>query len=91
MSSLDKFVKSRNFTAVIKLDTQARKGKAVTIVDGLPKNTLLLDAMLKALKSRCGCGGTVRTEGRDGAFEIQGDQREKVRAYLAEENISFKG
>ena len=32
------------------------------------------------MRSACGCGGTVK----DGAIEIQGDQREKMAAILSE-------
>jgi translation initiation factor 1 len=88
---LSKFIASRNFTAIIKLDTQSRKGKTVTVIDGLPKMNLFLEAMKKALKTKCGAGGSVITTGKDGAVEIQGDQREKVRAYLTSENIAYKG
>ena len=90
-TGLSKFVASRNFTAVIKLDSQSRKGKTVTVIDGLPKNNMFLEAMTKELKSRCGAGGTYDLKGRDGLVEIQGDQREKIRAYLASESIVFKG
>lgn len=90
-TGLSKFISSRNFTAVLKLDSQSRKGKTVTVIDGLPKNNLFLEAMTKELKSRCGAGGTFNTNGRDGVVEIQGDQREKIRAYLASESITFKG
>lgn len=87
---LSKFVASRNFTATVKLDTQSRRGKTVTVIGGLPKNKPFLDAMLRELKNRCGAGGSLDLTGRDGSVEIQGDQREKVRAYLAQETIVFK-
>lgn len=88
---LSKFVASRNFVATIKLDTQSRRGKTVTAIGGLPKNQLFLEAMTKELKGRCGAGGTFDLSGKDGLVEIQGDQREKVRSYLASESITFKG
>lgn len=87
---LSKFVASRNFTATVKLDSAGRKGKTVTVIGGLPKNQLFLEAMSKALKARCGSGGTFDMNGRDGVVEIQGDQREKVRTYLDSENIKYK-
>ncbi len=87
---LSKFVASRNFTATVKLDTQSRRGKTVTVIGGLPKNKPFLEAMTKELKNRCGAGGSVDLTGREGSVEIQGDQREKVRAYLAQESIVFK-
>ncbi len=90
-AGLSRFVASRNFTAVIKLETQNRNGKTVTVIGGLPKNNLFLEAMTKELKSSCGAGGQFDITGRDGRVEIQGDQREKIRAYLASESILFKG
>ena len=90
-TGLSKYIASRNFTAVIQLDSQSRKGKTVTVIDGLPKNNLFLEAVTKELKARCGAGGTYDMKGRDGVVEIQGDQREKIRAYLASEMIVFKG
>jgi translation initiation factor 1 len=38
-----------------------------------------LEALLKRLKQQCGAGGTLK----DGAIEIQGDQRERVATALA--------
>lgn len=90
MSSLSKFVAARNFTATVKVDTAGRRGKAVTVIGGLPKNELFLEAMAKALKARCGSGGTYLMTGRDGVVEIQGDQRDKIRTYLDTEEIKYK-
>ncbi len=87
---LSKFVASRGFVASVKLDTQSRRGKTVTVIGGLPKNKPFLEAMLKELKVRCGAGGSLDLTGRDGIVEIQGDQREKIRTYLAQETITFK-
>ncbi|MES2964352.1 MAG: translation initiation factor [Bdellovibrionota bacterium] len=87
---LSRFVASRGFTATVKVDSAGRKGKTVTVIGGLPKNKLFLEAMAKALKARCGSGGSVDTSGRDGVIEIQGDQREKIRAYLDSESIKHK-
>ena len=62
------------------LDTKGRKGKSVTIVAGLRHNPDTMDEIARILKQHCGAGGTVK----DGAIEIQGDQRvrasEKLRA-----------
>lgn len=88
---LSKYVASRNFTATLKLDNKGRGGKTVTLISGLPKNKLFLEAMTKDLKARCGAGGNFNMDGKDGTVEIQGDQREKIKAYLASEQIVFKG
>ena len=57
---------------------QGRGGKTVTLVTGLPGSEAELDALLKDLKQHCGAGGS--RNGR--ALEVQGDNRERIRAYL---------
>jgi translation initiation factor 1 len=65
----------------IRRETGGRGGKTVTIVDGftgigLPEK----EQLAKKMRAACGCGGTVK----DGAIEIQGDQREKIATILVE-------
>lgn len=65
----------------IKRTTAGRGGKTVTVVTGfmgigLPEK----ESLCKKMRNACGCGGTVK----DGAIEIQGDQREKIAAILSE-------
>jgi translation initiation factor 1 len=65
----------------IKRSTAGRGGKTVTVVAGFtgigpPEK----EALCKKMRAACGCGGTVK----DGAIEIQGDQREKIAAILTE-------
>ncbi len=52
--------------------TKARRGKAVTIITGVPLAGAELKAFAKKLKARCGAGGALK----DGAIEVQGDHRE---------------
>jgi translation initiation factor 1 len=61
-----------------------RGGKAVSVVRGLPRRDLATVA--KDLKRHCGSGGTVK----DGAVEIQGDQREKIAARLEAQGYTVK-
>lgn len=35
---LSRFVASRNFKVIVKVDSSGRKGKTVTLIEGLPKN-----------------------------------------------------
>ena len=65
----------------IRRETGNRGGKTVTTVSGfvgigLPEK----EQLAKKMRAACGCGGTVK----DGAIEIQGDQREKIAAILTE-------
>ncbi len=52
-------------------ETKGRKGKGVTLITGLPLADNELKQLAKALKQRCGTGGSVK----QGVIEIQGDQR----------------
>jgi len=61
--------------------TAGRGGKTVTVAKnfvgiGLPEK----EALCKKMRAAAGCGGTVK----DGAIEIQGDQREVVAKVLRE-------
>jgi len=65
----------------IRRETGNRGGKTVTVVDGfvgigLPEK----EQLAKKIRAACGCGGTVK----DGAIEIQGDQREKIAQILSD-------
>ncbi len=65
----------------IRRETGNRGGKTVTVIDGfvgisLPEK----ESLAKKMRNACGCGGTVK----EGAIEIQGDQREKIAAILSE-------
>jgi translation initiation factor 1 len=66
-------------TAKIALDRKGRGGKVVTLVSGLRHDPATLEALLRRLKQQCGAGGALK----DGAIEIQGDQRERVATALA--------
>ena len=88
--SLSTLVKSRNFVVRVRLDSSGRKGKSVTVLDGLPKTELFLKELTKLLKQACGSGGTYLMDGKDGVVEIQGDQRDRVRAFLDKHEMKHK-
>jgi translation initiation factor 1 len=67
-------------------ETKGRGGKAVTIVRGLPLAPAELKALAKALKQRCGVGGSVK----DDTIEIQGDQRQVLKAELEKRGYPVK-
>ena len=62
----------------ISLQTKGRGGKSVTLVNGLPMDTVALAVLGKQLRSACGTGGTVK----DGVVEVQGDHVATVMAAL---------
>jgi translation initiation factor 1 len=53
-------------------ETKGRKGKGVTVIQGVPLAGEELAALATRLKKRCGSGGTVEA----GVIEIQGDHRD---------------
>ena len=55
-----------------------RKGKTVTVVEGLDPSASDLGAILRQLKSACAAGGTMI----GGVIEIQGDHTTRVVAIL---------
>ena len=66
--------------------TKGRKGKGVTLIHGVPLPAAELKALGKALKQRCGTGGTVK----DGVIEIQGDHRDTVVPELESKGFKVK-
>ena len=68
----------------IRRETAGRNGKGVTTLTGFELSAAELQTLAKQLKQLCGTGGTVK----EWTIEIQGDQREKLKAEL--ENRSFK-
>jgi translation initiation factor 1 len=73
--------------AKLRIEKAGRGGKTVTVVDGLPRNDDFLKALAQELKRACGVGGAVQ----ESAVEVQGDQRERVREYLAKKGYTVKG
>jgi translation initiation factor 1 len=56
----------------IRRETKARHGKVVTVITGIPLDQNGTKQLAKELKSKCGCGGTVKGD----VIEIQGDKTE---------------
>jgi translation initiation factor 1 len=74
-------------TAKLRMEKKGRGGKTVTVVDGLPRNSVFLKELSQELKRACGTGGAVL----DGAVELQGDLRDRVRTFLEEKGYVVKG
>ena len=73
--------------AKLRMEKKGRGGKTVTVVDGLPDNAAFLKELSQELKRLCGTGGAVT----DGAVELQGDLRDRVREYLRTKGWTVKG
>lgn len=67
-------------------ETKGRKGAGVTVITGVPLAGGELAALAKALKQRCGAGGTVK----DGAIELQGDHRDLAVTELRQRGFTVK-
>jgi translation initiation factor 1 len=73
--------------AKLRMEKAGRGGKTVTLVYDLPRNTEFLAALAQELKRACGTGGAVV----DDTIELQGDLRDRVRAFLTKKGIAVKG
>ena len=73
--------------AKLRVEKKGRRGKTVTVVDALPQNAAFLKDLCQDLKRACGTGGAVL----DGAIELQGDLRERVRESLLKKGFVVKG
>ena len=71
---------------IVAIDRRNRGGKQVTLVTGFVGKADDLKELGKALKTRCGVGGTAK----DGEITIQGDLRDKAVALLKEMGYNAK-
>lgn len=67
-------------------EVKGRKGKGVTLITGVPLAGDELRDLARQLKARCGTGGTVK----EGAIEIQGDQRDLLVPFLQEKGWTVR-
>ena len=70
----------------IRRETKGRGGKTVTVIEGVPLDGAALKDLAKALKKRCGVGGSSRAE----TIEIQGDFRDLVKQELESRGYTVK-
>jgi translation initiation factor 1 len=68
----------------IERQTKGRKGKGVMLVVGIDSQAHDLKKLAKSIKSKMGQGGAVK----EGVIEVQGDDRDKLKAIL--EGLKFK-
>ena len=73
--------------AKLRLETKGRGGKAVSVIYDLPDNAAFLKTLCQELKRACSVGGAVSGT----TIELQGDQRERLRALLRNKGYTVKG
>ena len=73
--------------ARLRIERAGRNGKTVSVVYGLPENAGFVKELCQELKRACGTGGAVV----DGTVQLQGDLRERIRAFLLDKGIAVKG
>ncbi len=83
---LQKTVPAGDGVARVRLETQGRKGKAVTAIRGAALEDDALASLAKELKATCGVGGTCK----DGVIELQGDHVERVLLALQARGLRSK-
>lgn len=85
-SHMDEAIPDR-VTARLRIEKAGRRGKTVTIVESLPRNSVFLKRLAGELKRTCGSGG--KAGGTH--IEIQGDHRDKIRDHLQAKGWVVKG
>ena len=82
----EEVIPDKNSIVKISRETKGRKGKGVTLINGLPLDKEALKQMAKKLKQKCGTGGALKNR----TIEIQGDHRETLFDYLVESGFKVK-
>lgn len=73
--------------ARLRIEKAKRRGKTVTVVEGLPRNKTFLKELAGELKRALATGGKII----DDRVEIQGDHRERLRELLKAKGWVVKG
>jgi translation initiation factor 1 len=71
--------------AKMRLETNGRGGKAVTVLFNLPLDESEARDLLKSMQSGFGCGGSMK----DNTLELRGDVRSKVEGFFQKKNIKI--
>jgi len=73
-------------TVRLRIERAGRGGKTVTLVEGLRGSPDWLRDLARDLKGACGAGGSVK----QGAIELQGDQRDRAAKALEKRGFQVK-
>ena len=69
----------------MRLETNGRGGKAVTVLFNLPLDESAAKDLLKSMQASFGCGGSMK----ENTLELRGDVRVKVEAFFAKKNLKI--
>lgn len=83
-NSSQKEVRPTEMTLEIKREKKGRGGKEVCVIYAIEPGHDYFKNLTKKLKRHCGSGGTFKGD----SIEVQGDHRDKIRAFL--EELGFK-
>tara|TARA_R110001599_G_scaffold54016_1_gene150382 strand:+ start:18373 stop:18720 length:348 start_codon:yes stop_codon:yes gene_type:complete len=72
--------------ARIRRETKGRKGKGVSIVNGVLLDDAALKALAKELRQKLSTGGAIK----DGEMEFQGDHRQTLKSLLEGKGFQVK-
>ena len=68
----------------VKITTEKRRyGKRVTVISGFDDKTIDMDGLVKLLKQKLACGGTVKNN----VIELQGDHSQKAKEVLIKQGF----
>ncbi|HYA14583.1 MAG TPA: translation initiation factor [Syntrophales bacterium] len=71
---------------IVRLDKKGRRGKTVTVIDGLQMPQEKMEELLGQLKVKLGTGGTIKKS----SLEIQGDHRSALVSLMKDMGFSTK-
>ena len=69
---------------IVRLDRKARRGKSVTVIEGVQLPQKEMKSLLRQLKAKLGTGGAIK----ESSIEIQGEHCDKIIAVL--EKMSYR-
>lgn len=72
---------------IVRIRREVRRGKPMTVAEGIPLPAAEVKALAKTLKKKCGVGGSSGPQ----LIELQGDQREALRTALEQRGFEVRG